>query len=308
MIKRLSVLLLFCAQPLLAQTTLTAGWLYWQAEQNGLDYTTQPVSIFTTTNFAEGDLVAPDSHWKSGFYLNADYSHQTSPWTVGARVTHYNGSADDTKTAGPTEGIFPTLSFAPDTLATDYATSAQTNWSLSTTLLDLNGSQEWFLNDRLTIRQSFAIRNVWISQHLSATYQGATFAAGPDTVKLRSSFYGIGPKLGFTPIYQLNNQLNMYAGAACTLLYGMFHVNQREFFLSTQRAALNKSPRGTRWNIDLNAGFSWFSPMGYSIDLGFDFLYFSKQYAFKHGPRFSLQHQNKYLLLYGIHLSAGMQF
>lgn len=289
------------------QISVSASWLYWSATQKGSDYTTRPSSVFATTNFADSSLVAATNDWESGFRLALDSSY-ASPWSVGLHITNYHGSAHGSKTAATTEGLFPTLSFANDTLPSDYVTSARIQGSLHTVLVDIVGARLWYSDGRLSLTPSISLRNAWITQRVSASYFGATFTAGADQVSLHSSFYGVGPRVGVKPKYWLGNGLSVYGEAAGAVLYGRFHAHQKETFLAATRASLNSNPHGLRWNADLTAGLSWEQSDGYTADLGFDFLYFSKQYAFKHGSQFSLRDQDKGLFMYGMHLSAGLCF
>jgi len=289
--------------------------LYWKSKQAGSDYTTKPDSIFTVLEFSKRPLVAPNFAWEPGFRLTADWAFANTGWLVGLQATRYSGKAGGTTKVGDMGGIFPALSFEDNTLPTDYATSARARWRLHTTLLDLFGAYEWRASPHFSLTPSLSARNAWISQHLSASYKGATFSAGTDHVKLRSSFYGVGPRIGLEPRWLVDKNVSLYVEGAGAVLCGWFDVRQKETFLSTTTAFLHRSPSGIRWSADVIAGIAWkysCSPeaaiKAYAFDLGFDYLYFSKQYMFRHGPQFSLRSQNTYLVLYGAHASARLQF
>jgi hypothetical protein len=113
----------------------------------------------------------------------------------------------------------------------------------------------------------------------------------------------------------LDKNVSLYVEGAGALLWGWFDVRQKETFLSTTTAFLHRNPGGIRWSADAIAGIAWeylcsgrSAIKSYAFDVGFDYLYFSKQYAFRHGPQFSLRSQNTYLILYGAHASARLQF
>ncbi len=302
-------------QVLANELNVTGSMLFWKAKQKGLAFTTQPEPVFTTTDFAAGNLATPTFDWKPGLRLTAEVILTDSPCYPILQLIQYGGHANDSKIVGANEGIFPTLSFANTTLPTDYVTSASIEWNLQTTIFDISGSCQKFSRGSYFFAPSIAIRNAWVSQHVSTTYQGALFSAGPDTVDLRSSFFGVGPRIGIKPFVPLPNGLTFYGEIAGSLLASHFKVRQQETFISTSTASLSRSINGMRWNVDLIAGLAWEylanpnDPIdAYTADLGFDFLYFSKQYPFKHGPQFSLRGQDNDLMLYGFHASFGLRF
>lgn len=294
---------------------LSGDLLYWKGKQHGLDFSTKPLPVFTTTDFTDTHLVAPDFEWEAGFRLTAGYEFSGTHWSAALRYTRYTESAHGTQSAGDTEGIFPTLSFSPNTLPTDYVTFAKMHWKLETNIIDIISEYQWCINKCLSLTTILSIRNAWISQHITADYRGGTFIAGKDTVSLHSNFYGVGPRIGFKPTVSLGSGFSIYGEASGSVLYSWYHVHQKETFLSTSLASLHKKPQGIRWNGDLIAGLNWTycadaccAIKQYSIDIGFDWTYFSKQYTFEHGSSFTLPGKSKYLMLEGIHLSAGLQF
>jgi len=295
--------------------SLSGDFLYWKSKQDNLKYTTQPLPVATSFDFTDSELISPHSEWKPAYRIVVDYSFANTGWSAELQYTQYNGSAHGTEVVSDSEGIFPVLSFASTTLPTDYVTSARSHWRLNTYLLDMIAVYERCFGDRFALTPTVAIRNTWITQNVHATYLGGTFSAGPDEVYLESKFYGIGPRIGLTPSLNLGYGLTLYGEAAGSLLYGWFNVHQNETFLSVLRDSLHRQTQGIRWNADLIAGLKWGYCADecsvikkYSIDFGADYLYFSDQYAFKHGAEFVLPTDEEHLTLYGIHVSVGLEF
>jgi hypothetical protein len=295
------------------QVSLRGGFLYWFAKQNGLSFTNHSQSIFTTSDFTRSTLVHPDFEWKPGFELGTNYGFEDTFWSVDLDFIYYRGNARGHKSAEKNKGIFPALSFADNTLSSDYVTSAKTEWHLSTAILDATGAYEWDCNSWFSLTPSIALRDVWIREKIHATYRGGTYNAGSDVVRLRSRFYGVGPLLGLSSSFNVWDIFTLYGSASASYLAGWFHVRQKEAFLSKTRALLERDVFGGRWNGNFTLGVTLGTDFekntkSVELDLGFDYLFFTRQYEFAHGSQFSLPKRGKALILYGFHVSAEAHF
>lgn len=285
--------------------------LYWQSHEEDLSFTNQPSSVFTTTDFTKTSLVGPNFSWEPGFRVTADVGFPCSRWALGFHWICYNGKADRSKTAGEFEGMFPVLSINPDTLVGDYTTSASTNWKLRTNFLDILAEATISCSNRFSLVPSIGLRNAWIFQSLHTTYTGGSFNAGSDVVRMRSDFYGIGPRFGLTPWISLPKGFGLYAGGAVSLFYGFFRITETETFVDKEIGNIHKSPQGFRWNGDATIGFLWqylFSEscMRLILDIGGNYLFFNRQNNFTRAEEIGSASGD--LSLYGVHGSLCLQF
>lgn len=310
-----------CCGLLDGQMALRIDYLYWTAKQESLNYTNEPSDIFTSMDFTSTDLIAPSFDWNSGFRVAAAYALPCSSWVGGLQYTQYSNYAHGHREADDSEGIFPTLVFdsADDSFVVfpeDYVSGAKSKWNLNTYFLDAVVGYEFCIADCFSIIPTLGVRNAWIDQKVHAEYTGGgLFAAGPCDVSLHSKFYGVGPRIGIKPIVTLGYGFNLYAEAAASFLFSWWDIHQSEFFLDEEVAAIHKKTTNFRWNGDLIAGVNWTycadmcsAIKAYTLDVGFDYLYFSQQYEFTHGMEFSLPKKSQFLMLYGIHVSGGIQF
>lgn len=303
-----------------AQFFLRADYLYWTAKQEGLKYTNEPTDILTAIEFTDTSLVAPDFDWNSGFRIGAGYAVPCTGWVADLEYTQFNNFAKGHRFADDTDGFFPTLTFdaADDSFVVfpeDYVTAAKSTWNFNSYIFDIVGTYPWSVCDCLTITPIIGVRNAWINQKVQGKYFGGLFEAGPCDVSLHSKFYGVGPMFGIAPVLHLGYGLSIYAEAAASFLFSWWDINQHEYFLDTEVAHFRKKPTNMRWSGDLNAGVNWvFCPDWcaaiklYTLDVGFDFMYFSQQYAFEHGENFTLPKKSKFLMMYGIHVAGGIAF
>jgi hypothetical protein len=295
---------------------ISGGFLYWFAKQNGLDYTNQPQSIMTMGDFTTSSLVEPNFKWEPGYELEARYGFDRSYANFGLHFIYYRGKADGHKTAKDLEGMFPVLAFSDATLPSDFITSAEMHWTLNTALLDADLAYEIRCGSWFSLSPFVALRNAWIHQKVRAEYEGGAFSAGPDAVHLKSRYFGIGPLVGIMPKISLGRWCYFYGEASGAYLWGSFDVRQKEMFLSTETAHLKTEPSGNRWNGNFSAGLvfgtDWKKRFcgikNLALDMGADYLFFTRQYAFEHGEQFTLPDRDKTLKLYGIHISLAAHF
>lgn len=295
---------------------ISGGFLYWFAKQEGVDYTNQPQSVLTTSDFTTSSLVEPNFKWKPGYELEARYGFDRSYASFGLHFIYYRGKADGHKTAEDLEGIFPVLSFSDATLPSDFITSARMHWMLNTALLDADLAYEIRCGSWFSLTPFVALRNAWIHQKIRAEYEGGTFSAGPDVVRLKSRYFGIGPLVGIMPKISLGKWCYFYGEASGAYLWGNFDVSQKEEFLSLQTAHEKRDPSGHCWDGNFSAGLvfgtDWKKRFcgikNLDLDVGADYLFFTRQYAFKHGQQFTLPISDKTLKLYGIHISLAVHF
>ncbi len=275
-------------------------------------FTNKAQSTFTTSDFSNGTLVNPSYDWEPGLRVDAAYGFDRSYWYLGADVICYWGKGSGSQSTTSINGLFPALSFASDSLSSDYANSATFKWTLNTTIFDLLAYYDWVYNSYFTLTPTFGIRNAWLTQKAAAQYEGGTYQAAPDIVNLKSKFYGVGPRLAIRPKFLLGKGFSFYAEGAGAVFGGWFDVTQSEKFLSTTRASLKKDVSGVRWGVDATAGFLYVHELrcksSVSLDLGFDFMWFNQQNEFVHGSQFSLPEQGSSLMLYGGRAALGYRF
>ena len=298
--------------PLPYRVDIRGDFIYWYSNQSGLGFTTKSESTFTTSNFSNGSLVDPSFDWDPGVRLDVIYGFDRSYWSLGADALWYGGTGSGSKNIGTTDGMFPALSFASSTLPTDYVTNSKINWRLNFTILDFFTSYEWVCNSYFALIPSLGLRNIWITEKAHVSYQGGTFQAGTDTVRLTSRFYGVGPRLALRPQVTFGQGFSFYAEGAGEFFGGWFDIHQNETFLGATLAKVNRDVSGIRWAVDTTAGvvyaYDISNTMNVSLDVGFDYSAYFDQNEFVHGSQYTLHSQGSALTLYGIHIAAGYRF
>ncbi len=257
--------------------------------------------------------MTPSFQWEPGFVLSFAYSFPNTSWLLGLYWTSFDGKAAGRQDASVGKGSFPALAIAPGTLAGDYASSAKMKWKLKANLLDITAEYNllWMRWCWFSLVPTFGIRNVWLRQTGHVEYNGGTYNAGPDQVTLRNNFYGIGPRVGIYPIFELPAGFRLYANLAAAGFVGWFDVVQKETFIATPLATFHQHSNGWKWNGDVSGGVIWEAlinrdSMRLMLNLALDSLFFPDQNQLHQGPQ--AVNSGNLLYLWGLNISAHLGF
>jgi len=235
--------------------------LYWTTHEDGLEYTTKSSNVLTTDNFTTKSLIHPTFHWEYGFRIQCGYKPAQNPWEFMATWTSLaskaTGSQTENSSSPDFRGIFPVWSMSPDTLASDYASTASMHWLLDTTIIDVDALYllcDW---DSLQITPIIGLRGAILNQKLHVKYSGGTFFDGIDDNIMRNKFSGGGPKFGFSGKYLICPKISFIGLATIAPLYGHFDTSHREFYLDTQRFSQNAVIDHFVLSCDFRVGLEW---------------------------------------------------
>lgn len=286
--------------------------LYWKAKQQGLGFINQPSSVPLTSDYTQKPRINPNPEWNVGFRLGVGYAPENYRWSFDVDWTSFNTSAHKHKSVSSTEGMFPFFTLGDDVFEGDYATFAKLHWTMRMNLLDVGAQMRTLCRKRNVLDPFFVLRNAWISQTEKVTYKGGSFNAGEDVVKLSSTFYGVGPRVGIAPRFSFSNHFSCYGVGGFSAFYGFFSVSEHERFVEVPQESKHHSPAGFRWSVDFAAGLLLERVVDskhfqLDIDLGGDYLFFNRQNSFKYGPQ-DVSHQGKNLTILGVHFSVAMKF
>lgn len=234
--------------------------LYWQGKEHGLEYTNQPSNIFVTDDFTQTSVISPSFQWEPGVRLGLGYTQSDCQWTYQAGWTYLQSKGYGQKNVSGWEGMFPLRSLSPDTLQSDYVTSAQSKWHLSTNLGDLLAQYNW------DFAKPFAgVRFASLNQKFKAKYAGGTFYSGTDVNTFRCQYYGAGPRVGVNLDGCVGAGFSLFGRAAIAPLFGNFDIDETEKYLGASRFDLSKNTYHFLLSTDYELGFQW---KGELIDVG----------------------------------------
>lgn len=303
--------------------------LYWKAKEKAFVLTNETSPVFFTDNFTEARVLHPNFDWNFGWRIGAGLFSPCNFWNATFDWTHYHTcihqhrftNSNDLTNVENQQGMFPIWALSSDIIAGDYVSEANLHGKLSLDYLDLKFSQLALCKKCFEVHPYIGIRTAWIQQHANIRYIGGIFLTdiiaggvslnGVDRVHLKNDFWGIGPRLGFEPRFNIGNGFSLYGDAAISALCGCFTVRQKEVYLDLERFHHHKHPIRLKWAGDLAVGVSWNTLLCQryllNFQLGWEYHIFFHQLELK-GDEFHLVSHNRDLEVQGITFSSLLEF
>lgn len=217
---------------------VSADALYWKAFEGGTDYLTKVKAINSAT--APGPIVghsiAPEFNWQWGFRTELGYRTDHDDWDVAAHFTWFYDKANSTVNATAGEQLF-SLFFQPVPLTFTLNAATSDLW-LHVYDGDLCLQKSYFLSRNVSITSLAALRATWINQKAHTFTSGNAPPGRFINLDLSedSDFWGIGPKIGFSPRWFIGPHWNIFGAFAGSLLYGEFDVRSKALFVGRELA------------------------------------------------------------------------
>jgi hypothetical protein len=301
-----------------ANVWLSADFIYWKASEDGLAFTNEISNVLVTNDFTQTQVINPSIDWAPGFRIGAGYQFPNPPWHVFLEWTHICSSVSGEAVTGGDifSGMFPIWSLSKDLLKGDFVYSASMNGKIRTDLLDLMTGREVTLVKWFSFRPRFGIRAAFIRQHYNVEYLGGSFGGenpvSADEIKLRNSYWGVGPLAGFDPQFILGKGISLFGLASGSFLLGEFFVKEKETYLLSQRGKIVEKKFRLRGTADFAAGLRWTQYLykkrfALTFQGGWEYHIFFNQNQLREG-NFSLLSKNDNLIYKGWFLSSRFDF
>jgi hypothetical protein len=203
---------------------LNATFLYWRAAEEGIG-TCGPLK---TQEISGGTVVAsliskgndPNFSWAGGYRIAAGYEF-SGAWNAVAYWTHYKNH--DNK---------------------HHIQNAQLDWRLDYDTIDLALGYNWNINTCFNLRPFFGLRGAQIDQKvLLCTDDGTLYKLNRSQRINKQDFTGLGPLLGIKANWGISCGFSFYATAACSVLYGNYHVKLKSIKQFKQGVSLSCGKR-----------------------------------------------------------------
>lgn len=299
------------------------GWnfsdalIYWLATEEGLGYTNKPADVLITDDFTTNPVKKPTFKWEWGFRLGLGYTQPDRQWTYKGYWTHIeskaHGNVSYNSGAPDFLGIYPIWSMSPDTLASDYVSSATSSWRLHTDIVDFIVQYNYScFCDRLTLMPFVGIRGAVLTQKFSAIYEGGAFFSGQDSNTYRSRFYSAGPRFGLNVDYFLACGFSLFGRGAIAPLFGSNRITAHETYMEQDRLRDKTFNHNTVLSTDYEVGIKWKGLILESwpyivLSLGWEGQEFFFANKFPRG-QYHFFPKNRALYLQGVTLNAALDF
>lgn len=231
----------YCCEEPCGKFIAYADFLYWHADEDGLEYgtkmvATESIDVFSTTNTT---LLDPDFEWDPGFRVGLGYlMNRLDSWAVDVNWTHIHNHANGhTKATGREGQITYTDTIIPIWFSLFFeprwgASFASAHWHLSYDTVDLELGKSLCLSDRFVFNPYFGLRGAFIDQDYKVDYDcvfideegGPTFHR---TVNFKGTndFKAFGIRGGTEVVFRITDEWHFFSQLSANILYGKFMVN-----------------------------------------------------------------------------------
>lgn len=272
--------------------SIDISYLYWQAQEDGLDFAVKNNPLLTPSDnvYADmnGRLIGLDFKWEPAFKINASLLFPNG-WDLDARWTcYYNRSSHSTASsavvANTTSGLYPLWALPQSYVATPTLFGrAVASWSLHFNTIDLELGANPFLTPRLSLRVHGGLKGIAILQKYHVKYMEGITIGGitmlPSTSALKNNCYGLGPRVGFDSKWYLSKGWSIAADLAGSLTLNSFKMRRSDFdnAVGSENAFIEESKYKERIysfrpNLEGLLGFAWDKCYGYRRQFTLGFL------------------------------------
>ena len=262
---------------------LTGDFLYWQANEDGLHYSSGGNGTYDSL----GELLAITQHiddldfkWHPGFRLGiGTFIKSWDGWDLYLNWTHIKGSGSGSTSSDlqanpnsvnnflhPLIALWgPTSIFSPAQLV-----GAASHWSLDYDTIDLELGREFWLGKAFSIRPTVGFRGAFIDQDCKTSYLSAIPVQGVLTLesqyyKADNDFKAFGLRGGSSLNWHFAKNWNILSQVSGTLLYGNFDVkgkvhgiqNQMQNFTNPLDIFVDRNYWRNRLELDAGIGLQW---------------------------------------------------
>lgn len=259
--------------------TFDVSFLYWQAQEDGLDFAVKnnPTLTPASTLYANmnGEFIGLNFHWEPALKVNANLIFPNG-WDLDARwTTYYSRSKHMTSYTSPnaftTSGLYP-LWVLPGSYAATPAVYGQARglWNLHLNTLDLELGANTFLSPRLSLRFHGGLKAISIQQKYRVKYLNGISAGGvqmlPSRAAMSNDCCGMGPRIGFNSKWYVRKGWSIAADLAGSLTLNRFKMKRSDSDRAVdtggspsflQDSSFRESVYAFRPNLETLLGFAW---------------------------------------------------
>lgn len=204
---------------------LTADFLWWKLYEGGTEYALKNENSPFNPNSIKGPIKHLNFDWEPGYKVGLGYLFDHDGWDLYLDFTSFKTHAHSSASSD-IDGLFPLMGIETNGFA-----KAKAHWHVDFYDLNLVLGKSYFVSKYLALRPHFGLTSAWIQQHRHARFKNLPISS----LKLRgkNNFWGIGPRLGVDSQFYLGRHFSLYGDIAGALLWGHFHVKEKERDIAT---------------------------------------------------------------------------
>jgi hypothetical protein len=238
-------------------------FLYWRADQDGLEYAVELKQIASTSD-SKNRVLKPEVQWNAGFRVGLGYTFSSQDyWDLMALWTHFNTHLSGSKSVNfnlngqNNSAIIPWWGAS---LLGSFGNEGSVDWKLHYNTYDLDLGRNYFVSKTFSVHPFIGIRGATIKQNYHASYRIALI---PTSFDANLNFWGIGAHIGTALQWHCTRSFSFLGNFGGSLLYGNTKIQEETKGLvigsptQTSKAKLNEHLTGGSVNLDAMVGFQW---------------------------------------------------
>lgn len=277
-----------------ADLFLTADFIYWKVQEDGLQYATTGVlspSLIETGSATvlteKGTTNTPNFKWTPGFKVGAGLIFEHDGWDMYAQYTWLASENDSNTTTDPRTNSTMVLAWGPAfTTALDPNTpySASAKWKVNFNAVDLEMGREYYISQWLVMRPHCGLKGAWQTQkfNLNTSYVSTAITTdNTSAVNMHQNWWGVGLRTGLDTAWHFCKSFSMYGDFSLSALWGQFK-NKRQDSITLAGATAAVPTANYRYSqarmvpvLELGLGlryetFFWSDEYHFEIDAGWE--------------------------------------
>lgn len=220
-----------------AEFFITADFIYWKAQMEGLSYAQDG-------NYAFGQITLPSSAhagqvkhvdfgWEPGFKAAVGVDFRHDGWYLLANYTwleHFNASGlahNNPRHRGQLIGTFSTTLDPDDPVTIVALDSAKAKWKLRFNVIDMELGRSFYISQSLVLQPYVGMKYAWIDQKYKLFYD-LFDSARTLQIHEKQDYWGLGLRGGLNTQWHFTRNWSIFGQLAISELYGQFQETRKD--------------------------------------------------------------------------------
>lgn len=221
-----------------ADVYLTADFIWWKAQQDGLTYAFNGTTDRNLTlNAEKGSLHEPHFKYEPGFKVGLGVLSNHDNWDFYSQYTWLKVEESDTKNEFHNKGTDNYL-LGTDTFnfgSNPRFAEMEGKWGLNFNVLDIEMGRNFWLSKRLTMRPHVGMKFSWIKQDFDVHGEDYTLLDAPSKLDYEFDLhqFGVGVRAGLDNSFYMANKWSIFGDLAVTGLWNSFKSSREDTYQAT---------------------------------------------------------------------------
>jgi len=239
-----------------ADPFITADFIWWKAQEDGLDFSYDGVAATNSVNASKGHVHHPKTKYEPGFKVGFGLKFKHDGWDLYGNYTWFRTSFDETKksTSTPSGSIVNSGYYVMDAGTPVSITPSQTNgkWSLDFNVLDVEMGRNFWISQWLTLRPHFGMKFSWNEQKFIVNYldiQDDDFSGEGIRLTDKNNQFGVGIRAGLDTAWYFAQKWCLFGEFAATGLWNDFDVSNKQTLNTGSASFVNMNTHEENFSV-----------------------------------------------------------